>query len=36
MTSLTALGQTRVTALGRASVTAPFYLESKGKYILEA
>ena len=28
MTSVTALGQTRV--------TAPFYLESKGKYILEA
>ena len=26
----------RVTALGQISVTAQFYLENKGKYILEA
>ena len=29
-------GQTSITALGWTSVTAQFYLQSKGKYILEA
>ena len=37
--SITALGETSVTALGwtvlQLRVTAPFYLENKGKYILE-
>ena len=27
---------TSITALGQTSVTAQFYLENKGKYILEA
>ena len=31
-----ATGQTSITALGQTSVTAQFYLQSKGKYILEA
>ena len=35
-TSVTALGRTSVTPLRWTSVTAQFYLESKGKYILQA
>ena len=34
--SVTALGRTSVRPLRWTSVTAQFYLESKGKYILQA